>query len=190
MSLEQAIADLTKAIKENTDTLLSSMEQRKAVMDKLPGAASKKPAEVKTEKVKDEKAEKPKKSTKEITDGEIRKAFGAFLADEDLDDDQVDERKDFVEALCAEFGVKKAVEIPQENREQALEWLAQKAKGKKVSFNDDEEPAAKSRKPAVDEDDEDDRPAKKKRSRDDDEDERPAKKRRVVEDDDEEEDEE
>lgn len=157
MSLEAALAELNKSIQTLIDIeqqKLSSIaklgekagvEKKEKVSKKddaedaeeAPAPKSKKTEEkpAKTEK----KASVDKKSAKsEITDKDIRKAFGDFMNfgdEEDPDDVEVrDEREDFVLAMFDHLGVKTAIAIEQEDRKAALYWLDRKAKGKKVDF--------------------------------------------------------
>lgn len=195
MTIEKLLTDLIEAVNANTEQLKAAASDRAKIM-KQSGAkadSEEKPAKAKAEKA-SKKSEEPEESDddeddaddqfleltgalkagKPIKDKEFRNVFAAFLY---TNDKKVRaERKDFVVAMLEELGVKEAVQIEEDDREKAIGWLKLVYAGKKVDFNEDEEPAPKSKKAKRnDDDDEDEKPAKKKasakRSRDDDDDE-------------------
>lgn len=167
MSLEAAIADLTKEVKRNNELLEKNIEGRNALAAKVektskPEKAEKaEPAPAKKTESKD-KAEKSSKS-KEIDDKQLRKAFGEFM---DVESEKVrDKRKAFVAALLNEFGADTVVEIEAEDRARALKLLEKKLAGEDVKFGEDdsdEDEAPKSKKTAA--------KGKSKKSDDDDDD--------------------
>jgi hypothetical protein len=98
MSLEDAIKELTDAVKANTAAL-------KAGGGSTGGKAASG----------GKAADKPKKTTLD----QVAKAFGAYLSAEG------DDAKPVVKKINGHFGVKKVSEIPEDKFDEALELLKQ-----------------------------------------------------------------
>jgi hypothetical protein len=97
-------------------------------------ASTKTSSEGKTETAKTETKAPAKGATKKKgkTVDDVAEAFGAYLGIKDAD--ERNERKEHVKAILANFGAKKATEIPEDNFEEALAHLQQ--------FIDGEDPYA------------------------------------------------
>lgn len=131
MSLEAAIAELTKAVTLNNELLTQAATERAALLSQ--SGATTKPADDKPKadpkpKADDKpKADKPKADPKpkveEISDDKIKEVAGAYLGVEDLDEREV--RKANVRALLDELGSKKATELPQDKRPAFLAKIAE-----------------------------------------------------------------
>jgi len=139
MSLEQAIADLTTAIKENSALIVESNAGRKEAI-----AAAEALAEKKAKATEPKKPGRPPKA-KEATADDLFKGFEAYLKVDDENERKT--RKEFVVAILNELGVDAVTEKPgkkgiaPEDRQKALDWLADKIAGKEVNFGKDEAPA-------------------------------------------------
>ncbi len=162
MSLEAALAELTKEMKRNNELLEKNIETRSALVAKVEKQSKSDKSEAAAPAKKVEKAEKPAKASKseKIDDKTIRKAFGEFM---DVESEKVrDKRKAFVAALLDEFGADTVVDIQPEDRARAMSLLEKKLNGEEVNFGEDEDDAPKSKKAAkskpkkpIDEDEDD-----------------------------------
>lgn len=118
MSIEAAIAELTAAVKENTEELRFLTSAARDGAAKNSARTTTKPAE---------EAEKPtrsrSRSTKEKvpTVKEISDATKSFL---DVDDqNEYEDRKDIVKRIVEKFKAKKMSEIDDKNRAEAMRML-------------------------------------------------------------------
>lgn len=119
MSLEDTMAELTAAIKEQT-AFLKSMKG---------GGGSPTEASVAA------KAAAGKKSSGKITLDTIKEKFGTYLGVEDKAERK--ERIANVTAIVDHFGVKKASELEEENWAEALGYLKQFEAGETPDFMDE-----------------------------------------------------
>lgn len=119
MSLEQAMADLTAAIKENT-TLLSNARASVA------GKAADKPAATKPAATKP--AAKTTKAPKAPTEADLREKFGSYLTSVE---DKADKKRltATVKPILEHFGVERVTEIPEESRLEAMGYCDALAAG-------------------------------------------------------------
>src|SRR5690606_7020508 len=119
MSLEQAVAELTTAIKTNNELLTRVLENAPGVSSEAPAAPAKsrKAAEKKAEPKKAE----PKKDDAVPSLEDVRKVFGDYLSVDDADERR--ERADNVKAILNELGVEKATLIEEGDRAKAIEWV-------------------------------------------------------------------
>lgn len=157
MSLETAIAELNENIKSLIDIEKQKLSAVNSIGEKVskkstaseedaPKSEKKKskapepeddeeaPAK-KSKSVKEEKSSKESKPTgKEISDKDLRKQIAEFM-DAAEDDDEADEREEFLVAALNELGAKRAPDVEQKDRAKLLYWVARKASGKKVDFD-------------------------------------------------------
>ena len=118
MSIEAAIAELTAAVKENTEELRFLTSAARDGATKNSARASTKPTEEA-----DKPARSRSRSTKEKvpTVKEISEATKSFL---DVDDqNEYEDRKDIVKRIVEKFKAKKMSEIDDKNRAEAMRML-------------------------------------------------------------------
>lgn len=158
MSLETAIAELTKAITKNNELMEASLETRAAAVQAIAktGKSESKPAK-EDKPAKAAKAEsKPAKADKEdgeITLATLKNAFGNFM---DVDDeDELDARKDTVTKILKKFGAKKVAELEEDDYVAAHKLLQKAIAALDSADDEDEKPAKGKKKPARDEDEDD-----------------------------------
>lgn len=116
MSLEQAMAELTAALKENTALLKGGAAKLAAKADKgEPEKAAEKPAEKPAAKPPAKKTTKSKNPTEE----QLREKFGGYLSSVE---DKAEKRRltATVKPILEHFGVERVTEIPEENRAEAM----------------------------------------------------------------------
>jgi RNA polymerase primary sigma factor len=156
MSLEAALAELTKEMKRNNELLEKNIETRSALVAKVEKQSKSDKSEAAAPAKKVEKTEKPAKASKseKIDDKTIRKAFGEFM---DVESEKVrDKRKAFVAALLDEFGADTVVDIQPEDRARAMSLLEKKLNGEEVNFGEDEDDEDEDDDSSDDDDDEED----------------------------------
>lgn len=163
MSIEAAIAELTKEMKRNNELLEKNIETRSALAAKVDKTAkADKPEQEAAPKKKaaaePEPKKAPKKAPKEVDEKALRKAFGEFM---DVESPKVRaKRKEFVAAVLEELGAETVAAIEPEDRARALSFIEKKLAGEEVNFSaddEDERPAKKSKKkPPVDDEEDDD----------------------------------
>lgn len=142
MSLEAKIEELTAALNANTEAA-KAFAAAFAAGGGAPAAdadASEKRGRGRPPKDKSEPAAKedPKTETKkaaEVTDDKVREVFGAFMGFEDTDERE--KRKAFVKDLLKAYGVAKALEIPADKREDALQKIAAETERLAAAAEDD-----------------------------------------------------
>lgn len=132
MSLEAKIEELTAALNANTEALKAAGSQTvvntvAAATDdgEKKGRGRPKKEEADAGKKEDTKKEK----AAEVSDDKVREVFGAFMGVEDADERE--KRKDFVKGVLKTYGVSKALEIPADKREEALQKV--EAEGERLA---------------------------------------------------------
>lgn len=158
MSLEAAIAELNENIKSLIDIEKQKLSAVNSIGEKVskkstateedaPKSEKKKSKPVeqddeeeevtskKSKSAKEEKSAKTsKKGGKEISDKDLRKQIADFM-DAAEDDDEADDREDFLVKALKELGANRAPDVEQKDRATLLYWIARKASGKKVDFD-------------------------------------------------------
>lgn len=131
MSIEKALAELTEAVKENTEL------QKKIASALAKGGGSSSTGSSSSTKETTKETSKPAKSTKSSapTIETIQKRFGDFLNIKDADERK--ERTDKVIALNKHFGVKKITDADPSDFPTILEMLSKLEAGEDP-FDDDE----------------------------------------------------
>ncbi len=140
MSLEAKIEELTAALKENTAAMAAAAEAYKAfgaAGGDAPSAGAAdgekrgrgRPKKEDAEPAKKEDPKPENKKAAEVSDDKVREVFGAFMGVEDADERE--KRKTFVKDLLKGYGVAKALEIPADKREEALQKV--EAEGERLA---------------------------------------------------------
>lgn len=116
MSIEQALAELTAAVKENTEALKEVIAGRSKVLE-AAGAVTERAASTK----KTSKAKAASKEADAPDEEAVRKAFGSFLKVDD--EDEREARKAHVVSILGKFGAKKATDLKEKDRAEAIAAL-------------------------------------------------------------------
>lgn len=139
MSIEAALAALTAAVEKNNELL--SIVVATAAANMAKGKTDDKPAT----KADDKPATKPveKKTTakppKVATPAEMAKATTDFLEVED--EDEYNARRALVKRIVSAHEVKKMSEIPEADRQKALDALTAHKAGEPTGYDDEEDMA-------------------------------------------------
>lgn len=153
MSIEQLLADLAVAVRENTAQLafltakarevsgtksvtVDTSAKKPEEVEPTPEKAVKKVEEVEPAPEKAVRKREVKEKAKVITDNEWRKLLADFV--DVKDDDEYAARRDFVMKVAAKYDLRKMSEIPADKRREALDLLTAYKNGEETGLEDDE----------------------------------------------------
>lgn len=128
MSLEEKLAELTKAVEKNTEVQLKILESFKSGGAQAPsnkGTTAGKGAN--TGKGTTTKKDHP-------TETAMRDAFGGWMAERGIDAAEKDNRRNLSKKVAEHFGGDRITAIPEEKRQDALDVLEDLKNGKYPDF--------------------------------------------------------